>query len=917
MKKLLSLLLSMTMIMGVITMPVKATSGDAISDTTETVLVSTETTDVYEIINSGIETSATFIANKLNEAHNNGGVTYGYEWFIIPMLRAGKTVDNDILDEYYLSVADEVKEWTADKKPTDVARVALALIVMGKDITDIDGVNIAGLLYNSTRLSDGSNELAYALLALDAADVEIPETAEWNRDSVIAEILNFQLANGGFGLNDTESADIDMTAICLQALAPYHDKDEVKTATENAIYYLKKALSDDFNYSDNSNTTAQVLLALASLKIDVTVEGNGFGDNNFNIITALEGYCNADGEGYVYEGIVNAMATVQVMQAYDGYKKAHKENVLYWAFTDVVTEEPTPGVTEAPTPVATEEPTPVATATPVNVYVTIASGGNIVEDKNGGYMAQAPVTVTDLNADGMLTVDEALYVTHEEYYNGGAEAGYSSYTGFYGLAIARLWGNGTEDSPAISGYYLNNTSCWSLADVVSEGDYITAFNYYDASGWSDKYAFFTDNKVVVNSGSSVALTLKYNGYDADWNPVTLPVEGANVVFLGNDDSEVLTTNADGQVTIEFPVSNENKTYYVMAYAEDNSIVPTVCKIDVKKSSGGSGSTINKIIAYISVKDPEGDIFLTKASYSLEKGATAFDILEKTGLDIETRRSAYGIYVSAIEGLAEFDEGNNSGWTYRVNGKYINSSSSEHVLSNGDYVEWIYTRGEDEDGISGGTTESASPPAPTATPITTEAPTHIPQKEFGGNTFTDVSVDDWFYDSIKYVYMNNLMDGMGEGFEPDTTMSRGMLVTVLHRLDGHTEVTVENGFADINDGEWYYNAVIWAKKNGIIDGITDTEFEPNGKVTREQMALIFYRYCQYKGYDTQTSSELNKFEDADTTSDWALSAIKWANGTGLINGTSDTALSPKESATRAQVATIFMRFCKSISANEIN
>lgn len=910
MKKLLSLLLSMTMIMGTIVMPTKAENGGIIPVTTETVEGLAEATDVYEIIDNGIETTAAFISSQLNEAHNNGGVTYGYEWFIIPMLRAGKTVNNDILDEYYLSVTDEVKEWTTDKKPTDVARVALALAVMGKDITNIEGVNIAELLYNNARLSEGSNEHAYTLLALDAVNMEIPDTAEWSRESIIEEILNFQLENGGFGLNDTETADVDMTAICLQALAPYQGEDVVKTATENGVIYLKNTISAEFNYSDNSNTTAQVLLALASLGIDITDADNGFGDRFLNIITALEGYKNTDGDGYVYNGIVNAMATVQVMQSYDGYKKAHKENVLYWAFTDCVTE---PDVTEVPTPAATEEPTPVATATPVNVYVTIVSGGVIVEDKNGGHVAQAPVTVTDRNADGMLTVDEALYVAHEEYYNGGAEAGYSSYTGFYGLAIARLWGNGTEDSPASSGYYLNNESCWSLADIVSEGDYITAFNYYDANGWSDKYTFFTDNKVAVNSGSSITLTLKYSGYDADWNPITLPVEGANVVFLGNAESEVFLTSADGQVTIEFPVSNENKTYYVMAYAEDNSIVPTVCKIDVKKkSSGGSGSSINKITAYIKVYDPEGDTYLKKTAYSVESGTTALELLMETGLDVETTRSVYGEYVSSIEGLAEFDKGSASGWTYKVNGKMPDYSASSYVLKSGDIVEWLYTRGTDNDSVSGDTGKATPTPAPTVTPAPTEEPTPVPQKELGEDTFGDVSAEDWFYDSIKYVYENGFMDGTGDGFEPDITMSRAMLVTVLYRLDGETEVNSENKFDDVKDNEWYCKAVLWANGNGIVDGVTDSKFAPDGEVTREQMALIFYRYCKYKGYDVDITAELVEFNDADTISDWAVNAVKWANGIGLINGTSDTELSPKDSATRAQVATIFMRFCENIA-----
>ncbi len=899
MKKLLSLLLSMTMIMGIIVMPAKAEE--------------IQTPDIYEIINSGIENASAYIDSQLENAHNSDGVSYGFEWYIISMLRAGKTIDSTILEEYYQSAETTVSTWTGNEKPTDVERTALALTVMGKDITDIGGVNMAEIIYNSSRLSDGSNELAYALIALDAGNVEIPDTALWSRESIIEEILNFQAENGGFGLYDNTDADVDMTAMCLQALAPYQDNEIVKIAVDRAVVYLRNTLSSEYNYSENSLTTAQVLLALACLEIDVTDESNGFGDAENNIAKAIEMFRSAEGNGYTYEGVINPMAAVQVLQAYDGYKKAHIENSFYWDFSEAgdnqASEEPaTPS--PSPTPEAiTPSPTPeITTAEPIAIYVTIASNGEIVATKDGGYMAQAPVTVSDINADGVLTVDEALYIAHETYYDGGAGAGYSSYTGMYGLAIARLWGNGTEDAPASAGYYLNNASCWSLADVVSEGDYLTAFNYYDTAFWSDKYSYFTENKRSVNCGSSVTITLNYNGYDPiTYAPVTTPVSGAKVIFLESDNGEELTTNAEGQVTINIPSSAEDKAYYVMAYKEDKSIVPAICRVDVKKPSGGSGSTVKTITAYISVKDPEGDTFLKKTAYSVESGTTAFGLLMETGLDVETTRSVYGEYVSSIQGLAEFDDGKESGWTYKVNGRMPDYSASSYILSRGDYVEWIYTRGTDDESASDGSIGAT----PTPTPVSTETPTEPPQKEFDENTFKDISADEWFYEGIKYVYINNLMDGMGSGFEPDVTMSRAMLVTVLYRLSGSGEVDGENEFADVNDGDWYYDAVLWAKENGIVDGITESKFAPNGEVTREQMALIFYRYCNYKGYDVSIASNLEGFSDVNNISPWALTAIQWANGIGLINGTSDSKLSPEETATRAQVATIFMRFCENI------
>ena len=181
--------------------------------------------------------------------------------------------------------------------------------------------------------------------------------------------------------------------------------------------------------------------------------------------------------------------------------------------------------------------------------------------------------------------------------------------------------------------------------------------------------------------------------------------------------------------------------------------------------------------------------------------------------------------------------------------------------------------------------------------------------FTETTFTDVKKNDWHYESVKYVYENNLMQGTGNGFEPESKMSRAMLVTVLYRMANSKNSETTHNFADVPEGQWYSDAVKWAALNGIVSGINATEFAPNIDISREQMALIIYRFAKMQGYDVSSEADISNFTDTNLVSDWALDALCWANKTELIKGTSETTLSPKATATRAQVAAILMRFCK--------
>ena len=179
-------------------------------------------------------------------------------------------------------------------------------------------------------------------------------------------------------------------------------------------------------------------------------------------------------------------------------------------------------------------------------------------------------------------------------------------------------------------------------------------------------------------------------------------------------------------------------------------------------------------------------------------------------------------------------------------------------------------------------------------------------------FTDVASGEWYYEAVQYVYDNELMNGMSATtFEPNSTTTRGMIVTMLYRLENEP-TAASAGFTDVAAGQWYTDAVNWAAANNIVNGYGDDQFGPTDTITREQMMAILYRYAQYKGYDVTASADLSAYTDATNISSYAVSAMQWAVSEGLINGITDTTLVPGGSATRAQVAAILMRFCENVA-----
>ena len=177
-------------------------------------------------------------------------------------------------------------------------------------------------------------------------------------------------------------------------------------------------------------------------------------------------------------------------------------------------------------------------------------------------------------------------------------------------------------------------------------------------------------------------------------------------------------------------------------------------------------------------------------------------------------------------------------------------------------------------------------------------------------FTDVKDGAWYFDAVKYVYENSLMAGTGDTtFEPEVKLNRAMAAQILYNLEGQPTVTGEETFTDADDaGAWAVNAITWAEQNEVVAGIGGGLFDPTAPVTREAFAQMMYNYAKFKGYDLTKTGDLSKFPDADTISDWAETALSWANGNGLINGHEDSGkIDPAGTTTRAQAASIIRNF----------
>lgn len=329
-----------------------------------------------------------FDANRMSDAY-----VYGQEWEIYAFAKSGRKIDNGLIANYKKSLAANKVEWAGNTaKVTDSERVALTLAALGEDITSFDGVNLVNVICSNDGLAASANNLVYALIAFDEAGVSdeamLASGSSWTRVKLVSQLIAFQNADGGFAIEAGGSSNVDMTAMALQALAPYVEGGEDAAVTapdaqpsasasvEAALSFLKSQMNGLCDFG-SVESNAQVLLALVALGKDPANTKNGFAKGANSLVTAIAAYELGDGKGYAHvmgsdgkPGNANALATVQALRALSAYKTAGSG--VSWTkiggvragtakpsgpVAPVTPEVPTPTV---PTPVPTPAAAPVA-----------------------------------------------------------------------------------------------------------------------------------------------------------------------------------------------------------------------------------------------------------------------------------------------------------------------------------------------------------------------------------------------------------------------------------------------------------------------------------------------------------------------------------------------------------------------------
>ena len=423
----------------------------------------------------------------------------------------------------------------------------------------------------------------------------------------------------------------------------------------------------------------------------------------------------------------------------------------------------------------------------------------------------------------------------------------------------------------------------------------------------------TDSGLIIEAGSAVSVT---NCGDERHPAVLMTNESAANLIVndgallnvsatkeGKSSTISLSTNSSSEDTLKGAVIGSvtkgeasPTTYYAITF----NVTPPDANIVVKDSDGKEVSAVNG--KYALEKDKAYTYEVSKSGYRTQTGT--FTVTEAETISVTLSSSGGGGGSVTTQYTLSFDTNGGSaiakvtkekGTTVDL-GQYV--PTREGYTFAGWYSDEALTQKVTSVKLNANTTVYAKWTENAVTPT-------LP--------FTDVKSGDWFYEAVQYVYDKGMMTGVSaDRFAPASTTTRGMIVTILYRLENEPAVSGGSAFTDVENGAWYADAVAWAAANDIVNGTSATTFAPNSPITREQMATMLYRFAQYKGMDAVTLQEhLTGYPDGDQVSDYAIPAMNWAVGQGLIAGMENGTLVPQGSATRAQVATILMRFCENV------
>lgn len=822
------------------------------------------------------------------------------EWAVLGLARGNASVTNSYYDSYYDRVVAHVKETINSKgqlnsdKSTENSRIILALTAIGEDPTSVGGRNLLTALNDLTYVKkQGSNGPIWALIAVDSGNYEYTK-----REQLIEAILADRTDDGGWTYGEG-GADADMTAMAIQALAPYNDDEHptVKSAISTALKLLSGMQNDDGGFSSmgyrNCESAAQVVVALSALGLDANTDSR-FVKNGHSVLENLLTYEQADGSfWHLIDGSGNANNQMSAEQgtyalvAYDRYVK--NKNSLY-DMTDVVKREDASAqevIDMIDSIGEVNEYSYDAIAEARNAYNKLSTADrakvtnyNTLTAAEDVYKAILSERQTERYKELKAYYDELLNDKTKKYGNAAKKKLQSI------LQTAQKEMNAAVSCERVEDIF---QKAKSDLDAVKPGDIEVTFRLIGALEATQDVDLTKDSYLpeYVTWVPTTTYALQENATVYDL--FTEAMSDAGLRYIGAESNYVSTIYAPsclgGYALSEFTNGKKSGWMYTVNGKHPNQ--------GLKNWTLNDGDVV--IWHYVNDYSCEVADWFNDSQYpSLGDGSYYNSWLRARDITPEQ-------YVDELLGKI-LTVGKNGTVEPKLTLSHLGKSVTFTFKPDKGYrVKDVKVDGKSVGAVTTYTVDK----------LTVSTRIEI---EFTNGTlpFTDVRESDWFYDDVVFAYENGLFSGTSDTtFSPNTSMTRAMLVTVLYRLEGQPAVNGRSGFSDVQYNGYYEDAVTWAADNGIVNGISTSTFSPNVNVTREQMAAILYRYAQYKKYNTAASSSLNSFSDHTSVSGYAVASLQWSVAEKLVNG-SNGKLMPTGNASRAQVAAILHRFAENVA-----
>lgn len=742
------------------------------------------------------------------------------------------------------------------------SRIEIVLRSLGIDSRKLYPVNSNAAVDNAAKLTQMAAQAdQYAAPYVLLADLQGNAGLTSEQVNSLIGVLKANMGTGLFSYewDGVTYASPDTAGAALAALAKYYDINaDAKTVADAILKALPGAMNEAGSFG-SANSDAMVIMGLLAMGKDPSLLTTSSG---VNVVDGLLSYVNTDTNQFQFDGADNALATEQAFRALAAlahFEKGKAFNVYDFSANPVEPGRATgSGETGAPKP-------PVGTE--ITVRMTIKA--------DSGYWFNGSVTIPGEGATVYHALIEAL-----------AEAGMSQVGAESGYVRSI-----SKDGKTLSEFDNGENSGWlykvngDLPDVgltsyaIKDGDRIVW--YYtddwtldpDAGKWYVKPVSSTITPAAAIKDGIASASVSYKDLS----------EAISAAKKSGEDTVTIMPEIKGKVNgiaVSLPKSaaaNAAKQGVQLIVETDKARVSLRAEV-LGELAKNSGSELK-----LEITEKRAEEVSDKLAHENLDGASIVEVTlmidgkpvtvfggKKLLIDIpvDSKRFRAGdtcrVLVLSDDGAAE-----------RTSGQCIKKNDA------------LFVRVE-----------------------TTHLSTFVVMRD-AALPFTDVADTAWYADAVQYVYENGLMTGVSESeFAPDGTATRGQIVTILWRLAGSPVVNYAMRYADMDEGAWYGEAVRWAASTGVVTGYSESSFGPNDAITREQLAAILYRYVktQGQGFTGMWYFPL-RYDDAASISSWADEAMHWCVMKGLLNGTSETTLSPQLTATRAQLAAILQRFCE--------